>query len=219
MSACKSCYFYRPAALPSDVLAREIGTTDDQVNREINAIRQEEQRQAGFEAQEIRQKAIPRQPEWSAKPLAFDYCGLHEPQPSDRGVDAGPASKPIYLIPDIKNAGEQCGQHRPGKPEQRSCATCRHQRAPRGPDLDRQMRRMITNRLLMGDQTAQTLLQQQEALISTRKAREVRAVYSMRGRVDDEPLYFAHCRAPATNGEYVVGALENPHTRCIYWQP
>ena len=40
MGDCKSCYFYRPAALPSDLLARAIGMIDDQVNREINAILQ-----------------------------------------------------------------------------------------------------------------------------------------------------------------------------------
>lgn len=218
MSDCKSCYFYRPAALASDLIARAIGTVDDQVNREINAIRQEEQRQAGFEAQEIRQKAIPRQPDWNAKPLTFDYCGLHESQPNDLISDAKNASKPIYLIPDIQNAGAQCGQHRQGRAEPRSCATCRHRRPARGPELDRQMRRIITNRLLMGDQTVQTLLQQQEALISSRKAREVRAAYSMRGHLEDEPMYFEHCRAPATHGEYIVCVLENSHNRCVYWQ-
>ena len=203
MGDCQKCRHYRPVLRPSVLIKQALNTNDATVTRAIAEIEQDEARQAGEEANEIRRKAIGRDLKWDRKPTVFDACGIRE--------DAG-----VYLIPDIKNAGARC-KDEAGQRQRESCATCPYRVAARGPAEDEKLWQ-ISLSLELTDQSSHGAVAKHDAQVGNRKAQELQLAYRSRGAMSHEPRYFDYCgkRRRSATDPYVLCIFINPHDSCHY---
>ena len=120
---CHTCTHFRPVRPLSQLLARELGTTESQVLSELMKIMQDEREVQDAEASlKVEQLRIDEpDPMWRSRPQMSDYCGLEE-------------TRGIYRLHEIKNANLGCNDHR--AIEVKTCATCRHRREGSGPAED-----------------------------------------------------------------------------------
>lgn len=207
MGDCQKCRHYRKVLRPSVLIKRALDTNDTAVSEAILAIEQDEARQAGEEASEIKRKAISGVASWDRKPTVFDACGRDENQD-------------IYLIPDIKNAGGRCKDEAEQR-LQESCATCPHCVVARGPAEDEELWHIYRS-IELTSRSSQGLLAKHEREVGSKKAAEIQLAYRSRGTSshEHEPRYFDYCgkrRRPGFDADpYVLCIFVNPHHSCRY---
>jgi hypothetical protein len=149
---------------------------------------------------------------WFARPMTSDFCGFQE-------------SEEVYQIAEVKNRGFSCGDFEEGRPERHACEDCIHRVPSAGLENDHAMEaiytRLITAAIAVqaSPQSPQGLLQSYRAGEATRKALEITAAYSSKGRMMAKPAYLDHCAKYSTEDEYVVCVLHNTHNTCPGWEP
>jgi hypothetical protein len=212
---CTKCVFFRRTRLASQILAAGFQTTTDgaEIASAIGKIVEDEQRLREAEAEAKGKADSENRDLWLARPMTSDFCGLEE-------------ANEIYRIREVKNrGGVSCDKFDDEKPKRHACEDCAHRVPAEGRQRDYEMEltytRLLTNAVAARASTgsAEGMLQAYRAGETSRKALEISAVYTSKGRPMAKPEYLDHCAALSSEDEYVVCALQNPHHTCSSWKP
>jgi hypothetical protein len=197
----------------SQLLGAAIGSTvGAEVTSALAKITDDEQKVRDGEIDWKSKEGVVDRDLWGARPMMSEYCGLRE-------------TEDVYVICEIKNRGQQCGDFEPGTPERYACTTCGHRvhapGAARDGATEQRFARMANAAVAVqaSTQIAHGLLQSHRAGIAARKALEIGGAYAARGRVITAPEYLDHCSRLSQEGEFVICALQNPHHTCAFWTP
>ena len=210
LGICGQCYYFRRIKPPSQLLAAVFSTAISEVTQALNKIVEDENKQRDAEAIYKKGQASADKDQWAMQPVMTEFCGFRE-------------SDGEFLICEVKNAGGECTDFKPGKPERKACVDCTHCVTPDGRARDRKRdeayAKMSISATIVHASTSQpdSMLAQHRQGVTARKAFEVSGIYSAGGVLASKPNYASYCAMFSSEDEYVICALRNPHSTCSAW--
>jgi len=204
MIRCETCQHFRPARPLSQLLARDIGTSEPALLSELNKIAQDERELADAEASLKVEVLRLDEPElaWWIRPEMSDHCALDE-------------ARGRYQFHELRNADGRCDQHQ--AIASRPCTSCRHRSDPAGPADDQvkfaRYAQLAADAAALEKGESNDLLSKLTEQIAATKAYEAVQVYYTR-RSLCAPRYLPMCKARSAPDTYVTCCVGNRHDRC-----
>ncbi len=207
--SCESCRFLRRFRPLSQLLARDLGTSDQPLVAELLKIMQEERQQRDAEA-ELKAKLFENRDErWPYRPHISDYCGRREGDGE-------------YLVHELKNRNGMCVDWTAGESVPRECSTCAHQQLGTGNQRDEQimqeMALLAQNASALGTNSPDHSTNFVQ-LVGTKKAFEAAQAYYAGRLTGDPPDYLSSCGKFSTPGNVIPCVVQNPNGTCTAWNP
>ncbi len=207
-NACDNCRFLRRFRPMSQLLARDLGVTDQALVSELLKIMQEERGQRDAEA-ELKAKLFEnRDVRWPYRPHVSDYCGLREGDGE-------------YYVHELKNRAGGCGDWKAGETALKECSACTHQQVGTGNARDAQvmstLARAQENAAALG-RSAPDQSNNYIQLVGTKKAFEAAQTFYAGRIAGDPPEYVSTCRKYSRAGHIIPCVAQNPSGTCVGWE-
>jgi hypothetical protein len=196
----------------SQIFAAQLDNNAGPISEALSKIVEDEQKRREAEAQDKTTAMKQTTMTWSGRPMMSNFCGLDE-------------ANEVYLIPEIKNAGQQCHDFDPMSDPPQRCGECRHRTPSRGKAEDLLVEQttsdMSARNVTVGLSTSvpDSLLTTHREGVSKRIGFELTGAYNSAGHLAMEPRYFDYCGHYSTPDDYVVCLMRNPHHICPGWKP
>ncbi len=208
---CSRCLHFRRVRPASQLLAAGMETTGPELASALAKIVEDERKLQDAEFEVKKTQGFADRDRWPARPMMSDFCGRHE-------------AEDIYLIAEVKNRGQLCGEFEAGSPERHACIDCRHRVLAKGGAADYEAEQFyaksISDGLAVGASISQpeAHLTEYRSGVAARKALELSGAYAGQGRLLSDPEYLDYCARFSSADEHVVCVLQNPHNTCREWE-
>ena len=203
---CRHFQRYRPV---TQLIARDVGAIEPGLVSELTRLMQDERQKQDAEAEQRLELLRIERVEWPARPAMSDYCALRE-------------AEGMFLLYEVKNPDDTCGDYQDGPIVRKECKTCAAYMPQQGEAQTRAMLQRYREMQNLAGAAGETGDQGMVAYLNSvggRQAFEAAQAYYFERFSVSPPQYLPVCGHFSTANDFVPCAVANRHDRCAAWRP